>query len=549
MKTPRLSSSPAFLAVLLVGSPALLAADVDWLNERVAALQGRPVTETVNGELRELLALAASVEAEGPDTVQLLSELGRRAKVPYPAEAATLLARSVEACGTGGAADWERAQQDAISLASIALGLKDLAAEEQWLRRAIEIGRLHLGGPQRHALDRLARLLERVRPGTDEAVELLRESVAGQPERVVHSTMGSFFRTRGDHERALEHLHALLLLDEQEGVSPRDLTETLARVAEAEAAAGRPELAEPLFLRALSAVEGRLGGRHPALIETLERVGAFYAGQERWGEAEQVLSRAFEIAQRARGECPACSAKLLEVLTRVYEAQRRPIDFCTQEDAEVQAAPPAPPVPDAIATIDEEVAGLLGRREHALARERALEGLALREATYGHFAIELLPSLRQLWRVENNLGPRAAEQAVLERELEILEALAPSDRERIVEILYRLSHLVPPGDLEREYLEREVEVREELGQVLRAAHLLERLARDAEDRKDWRAVVEYVSRAVGAWESMAGPESPEYVALRNRLVQAYRALGMEADPDAGLWQWIPRGDAAGSTDP
>jgi tetratricopeptide (TPR) repeat protein len=518
------------LLVALAASPAR-ADSAAGLEPAIEALDATPL-EAVHARLDETIAVAAELEIGSQVSVALVERLGDRARqLGRPARAIELYERVFAAHRASGAAGGAGAARSALAIGEILEQRGDDAGAQAWLREAVGLG-------ERTAMERLARLLARTEDPEGEALALFERSLEGGDEPSRTLKLALFHRDRGDHERAAAELTARLAL-----VSPTrpwfEASSDLLMLAKELAAAGQVEPAERRFGEALAAAEARHGKRHPSLVPVLVELGRFELERGRTAEAEGRLLRALELARTAWGDCPICNQDLLSLLE---QAGRRAeaLGFCTGEDDIPGSSAVATPEQDALrerlAGLDRQVDEHVARRELAEAHAIARETLALREEAYGPESLEVLPSLSHLVRIASAIARPADEQALIERQLAILQGYLATDDPRLGGLVSRLAQLAQVAkDSEREtrYLAWEQRLRERAGQNLRDAGILVRLSA-LHRATDLRRAGDLVLDASERWRTMASEASTEYARLRIDLAGIYRELGMSAEAEATL---------------
>jgi tetratricopeptide (TPR) repeat protein len=528
--------APCVVLVALAVSPARSDAAAS-LEVAVAALDATPL-DTLHARLDETLAIAGGLELGSEVSVALGERLADRARqLGRPMQALELYERAFAAHRASGAAGDAGAARSALAMGEILEQREDDAGAERWMREAVGVGEREAQGElaavRRSAMERLARLLARTGDPAGEAVALFERSIEGTDETSRKLRLALFLRDRGDHERAAAELTARLAL-----TAPTrpwfEASADLLMLAQELAESGQIEPAERRFAEALEAAEARYGKRHPSLVPILVEMGRFDLERGRTPEAEGRLLRALEVARTAWGDCPVCNQDLLSLLE---QAGRRAeaLGFCTGgADLVGTHAPDA--LRERLAALDREADGHVKKKELAEAHAIARKTLALREEAYGPESLEVLPSLSHLVRIANQISRPADEQALIERQLAILQGHLTADDPRLgglVNRLAQLAQLAKDTVSETRYLAWEQGLRETAGQNLRDAGILVRLSALSRPT-DARRAGDLVLDASERWRTMAGEASTEYARLRIDLADIYRELGMTAQAEAAL---------------
>jgi len=493
-------------------------------------------------------ALAAAQQARE------LQDAGR------PREAVTLRERAIALrLGANGSAAGPELARLYTDQARTLETLEEYERAEEPLRRALELREtLHGEGHPvtLELLRRLAAVVGKTRPDDPEAEQLLLRRHAYDESWASRRDLALFYRDRDRLESAVEHLTGALRLAEADVRSGIwRLPMTLSELAEVHLRAGQLTLAEATYLRSLEARELQLGSRHPQLTSALREIGAFYVEQEDWIEAEAHLGRALEIRETAFGSCDSCNRDIVTLLTTVYEAQGRSIDFCT-EGAEVAAATEPQRVEPDTTTVradsarredeDHAIDALLRHGEFALAREQAQRAAEQRREEHGAESLEVAASLLREARAASRMKRYADEIELRERRMTILETRFGPEH---VSVASELEHLAraarrlddPDGGIV--YLQREIPLREAAGRAMPLARATARLG-DLEDaRGNRRVAANHYLHASDLWEQVAGADAREYVEVRIDLAESYRRLGLVDEAEATLAALLEREDA------
>jgi len=493
-----------------------------------------------------LLALATLGTRSGaqeprPEALENLASLS--ADEGLPLEAADLYERALTLREATADAETPAAAAAMERLAAVLEPLDRLDRAEELLRRALRI-RERENGPDsakvQSLLARLGKLIQQARPQDDEAEELLLRRLGLTDNYTVRRQLAEYYSGRGDSERALEQFHEAI---DRAEAHPRNrlywLAPALTNLAREYEKSGNADLAEAYLVRALEAAQDQYGTRHPYLAWALRNLGRFYFERERFVEAEVHLERTLEMKQLAYGPCGACSRDVTDLLGQVHETLGLETDpcFAGRRLADKPEPPEEGSVEARLASLDEQTAELIRRRELVRAKETAQQSLELREQTYGVASLKSAKSLQLLARVARGLKGSDEEMPALERYLAVLEQNLPARSPAIASTLNSLGRVARrQRDDSRalEFYTRESHARESTGQNLALARTLKQLGEIHHDLGHDRRAGESYARAADLWELMASRHAADYVRNRVALAGSYRALGLVTEAEATL---------------
>ncbi len=166
----------------------------------------------------------------------------------------------------------------------------------------------------------------------DEAIGGLTEAVRLDPSYVAaYYNLSRAYAAKGNWREAEAVLQRALATSERLGGPAHPaVAESLNRLGALYASPvgrvvlpGRLEQAEPLFQRALAIREKALGPAHPAVAEALSNLTALYVTQRRYAQAEPLIQRALAIREKALGPAhPAVAQSLEEYAGLLRETNR-----------------------------------------------------------------------------------------------------------------------------------------------------------------------------------------------------------------------------------
>jgi tetratricopeptide (TPR) repeat protein len=183
------------------------------------------------------------------------------------------------------------------------------------LERALALLRRSLGTADRNTLDcmNLLGMVYLVENDFDRAGPLLEEALAIEREHLPNDvslarTLGQIAKLRmstGQIQGALAPAEeSLALAAKISGEDSADAALAYTVVAEAHRLAGRPGRALPLYRRAQTIYEKRLGPEHPRVASLLGQEGLMLAEDGKLASAAQILQRALEMLIHS---CPQCT--------------------------------------------------------------------------------------------------------------------------------------------------------------------------------------------------------------------------------------------------
>jgi tetratricopeptide (TPR) repeat protein len=137
-----------------------------------------------------------------------------------------------------------------------------------------------------------------------------------RPESAAAAQQQADARTQAELRRAVADA-------ERFGPDDPRLATSLNALAVFYASHNRPDLAEPLYRRALQIRERALGPNHPDVVRSLNNLAGLYALERRYADAEAVYRRALAINERAAGPDAASTGVILKNLASLYISQAR----------------------------------------------------------------------------------------------------------------------------------------------------------------------------------------------------------------------------------
>ncbi len=252
------------------------------------------------------------------------------------------------------------------------------------------------------------------------------------------------------------------------------------------------QAAEQFHLEALDIRERRLGPENAAVAESLNFLGLVYKDQQRFDDAEAVLSRSLAIHQRLHGPTSVQAAKPMHNLALVYRAQGKLVE----------------------------------------AEKHHRESLAIHEATYGPNHPAVATGLNVLGLFLRRQDRYEEALPIYQRSLRIRQNTLGDEHPSTSSALHHLGSLYLDMDnLEaaNHYLEKAVAVREKVlprEHPSRGASLL-KLAELRTEQTQYQEAEEVFKRAIAVLDITKHPRS---VTARERYAALLRILGREGTP-------------------
>ncbi len=385
------------------------------------------------------------------------------------------------------------------------------------------------------ALQWIAVVVERARPGDPEAEALYRRSVelARMTELKAlysvesHYSKAAFYYSRhGRHDQAIELLKWAVVRHERE--SYRDLDKLAAyrqRLASGYGELGRYELAEAELREALALEEEHFGSGHRRIVRTLRSLGDLLASQKRYEEAIDSIRRAVGIIESAWGVDAAAELRqsLRALERRAAGDSDAPLGALVHKFKGKPRPEPAP------------------WRDRI---ERAEKNLAATEAEHGPESLAVAAALATLGSVYSSVEYHEAAFEVLERRLRILCSKAGIADWRVAS----LAHLLASRHSYYRRDERVEAYRHLRIDSLQAAGIYNPVLADAYRdlgdvqlrRGDLSAAAESLQIAAEIWLDLEGSDAPETLENRYRWALFLLEAGNHEQAEEILLELVDR---------
>lgn len=226
-----------------------------------------------------------------------------------------------------------------------------------------------------------------VREVLDEAAELVKTDLAGQPEvqAAAQSTIGNTYVALGLYSHAEPHLQTSLSTRQDIlGPSDLDVASSLSDLGALRLNQGKYEEADSLFRSALSMNRSLLGDEHPTLAMDMNNLALTLKSQGKYAEAESLFRESLSLRRTAFGDASTEVAKSLNNLAALLQAQGRSAEaeLLMREVLTIRRALLRPDHPEIASSLNTMGALLQAQNKYAEAERAFREALDLSKEIY-----------------------------------------------------------------------------------------------------------------------------------------------------------------------
>ncbi|MDP3668438.1 MAG: tetratricopeptide repeat protein [Telluria sp.] len=217
-------------------------------------------------------------------------------------------------------------------------------------------------------------------------------------------------------------------------VETPDLPRVLVSLGSVYASRGNYDKAEQVFLRALAALEKKVGSEHPDLVPTLTELGNANFSAMRYARAEPYYRRALAVMEKTKGPEHLGVAEVLDSLSDLYRAQQRPV-LAEQVVLRAMAIREKQLGPDDFAvgdTIDTLALVYVEQDRFELAEQQYMRALSIIEKARGPTHSDTAIRLGHLAMLYYKTGKYAESERLYQRVLAIFEAHYGTGHQRVI---------------------------------------------------------------------------------------------------------------------